>query len=300
VGLALDPSNANRLYAAMVNSANGGIYRTVNLNAGVSATWTMLAAPPRTQGHPYNIVVLNDGTLVATYSARIASNNFQASSGVFVSTTDGASWVDRSDAGMRYYTKDLTIDPYDSTQSTWYAGVWGEWGASANLGGLYRTTDRGVTWTRITTNLKAVGSCTISPVNPDEMYVTTEDQGLWYSANRRAASPTFTALAGYPFRFPTRVFFNPYDANEVWVTSYGNGMRLGRVNEPKPWLSGIQWSNSLSLVTVAAALGQTVVLSASPDLRAWTPFATNVVFTSPFSAGTTSSSPARYFRAAAQ
>jgi hypothetical protein len=60
------------------------------------------------------------------------------------------------------------------------------------------------------------------------MYVTTEDQGRWYSSNRRAAAPVFTQLGGYPFRFPTRVFFNPYDTNEVWVTSFGNGMRLGR------------------------------------------------------------------------
>jgi photosystem II stability/assembly factor-like uncharacterized protein len=297
VGLALDPSNPNRLYAAMVNSTSGGIYRTINLNAGVASTWTKLAVPPRTQGHPYNIVVLNDGTLVASYSARIASSAFQPSSGVFVSTTDGASWVDRSAAGMQYYTKDLTIDPNDPTQATWYAGVWGEWGASAGLGGLYRTTDRGATWTRITTNLKAVGSCTISPVNADEMYVTTEDQGLWYSSNRRAAAPVFTQLGGYPFRFPTRVFFNPYDANEVWVTSFGNGMRLGRVNEPRPLLRSVQRTDMTSSVTVAAAPGQRVVLSASPDLHGWTAVATNVMFTNQCILGETSAAAARYFRA---
>ncbi len=134
VGLALDPNNPNRLYAAVVNSTNGGIYRTANLNAGTGSTWNRLAIPPRTQGHPYNVMILNDGTLVATYSARIATNDFQPSSGVFTSTTDGASWNDRTATGMRYYTKDLAIDPHDPTQSTWYAGVWGEWGASSGHG----------------------------------------------------------------------------------------------------------------------------------------------------------------------
>ena len=242
-------------------------------------------------------MVLNDGTLVASYSSRIATNNFQPSSGVFVSTTDGASWVDRSAAGMQYYTKDLTVDPNDPTQATWYAGVWGEWGSSSGLGGLYCTINRGVTWTRITANLKAVGSCTISPVKPDEMYVTTEDQGLWYSSNRRTAAPVFTQLGGYPFCFPTRVFFNPYDANEVWVTSYGNGLRLGRVNEPRPLLRSIQRTNTTSSVTVAAAPGQRVVLSASPDLRAWTPIGTNVMFTNQFILWETSSAASRFYRA---
>jgi hypothetical protein len=119
VGLAVDANNPNRLYAAMVHSATGGVYRTLNLHTGTSSVWAKLPTPPRTQGHPYNIVVLNDGTIVASYSARIASGNFQPSSGVFVSTNDGVGWVDRSASGMQYYTKDLTIDPHDAAQNTW-------------------------------------------------------------------------------------------------------------------------------------------------------------------------------------
>jgi hypothetical protein len=297
VALALDPNNLNRLYATVVNSSIGGVYRTTNLNAGTSSTWTRLGIPPRTQAHPYNIFVLNDGTLVATYSARIASGNFQPSSGVFVSTNEGVGWLDRSAAGMQYYTKDLALDPHDPAQNTWYVGVWGEWGNSANLGGVYYTTNRGVNWSRISTGLKAVGSCTVHPVNADEMYVATEDQGLWHSANRRAASPTFTQLSGYPFRFPSRVFFNPYDANEIWVTSFGNGMRLGRVNEPRPVLVSLTKSNTAAAVTVAAAAGQRIVVSGSPDLTTWTPLATNLMFSTQFSTTNNSASAARFFRA---
>lgn len=295
VGLALDPNNPNRLYATVVNSATGGVYRTTNLNAGTSSTWTKLASPPRTQGHAYNIVVLNDGTLVATYSARIASD-FQASSGVFVSTNDGAAWLDRTSAGMMYYTKDITIDPADPSQNTWYAGVWGEWGASANLGGLYVTTNRGVSWTRRMTNI-SVGSCTASPSNTNDLYITTENDGLWICTNRFAAAPTFTQLAGYPFRFPSRVFFNPYDANEVWVTSFGNGMRLGRISEPKPTISNFQNVSPTSLVTVAASPGQKVVVTASPDLAVWSPLGTNIMFTDTFTFGAATSATNRFFRA---
>ena len=158
------------------------------------------------------------------------------------------------------------------------------------------TANRGVTWTRITSGLKAVGSCTINPTNPDEMYVTTEDQGLWYTSNRRAASPTFTQLAGYPFRFPSRVFYNPYDSNEVWVTSYGNGMRLGRIIEPQPTIAKLQRTGQASLLTVNAATGQKLVTSVSSDLRNWSPISTNVVYANPITVNDTSANSARFYR----
>ena len=273
VGLALDPANPSVLLATVVNSTVGGVYRTTNLQNGTAATWTRLAVPPRTEGHPYVVQVLADGAYLCSYSARITTD-FTASSGVFLSTDGGATWADRTDTAMRYYTKDVVVDPHDPAQNTWYAGVWGEWGASANKGGLYRTANRGVSWTRVTTGLKAVGSCTISPWNADEMYLTTEDQGLWYSANRRAVTPTFTALS-YPFRFPSRVFFNPRDDNEVWVLSFGNGMRLGRVREPVPRLLALPTPGAS--VRLQAAPGQRVVWSRSPDLTQWTDVRTNRV-----------------------
>ena len=49
-----------------------GEFRVVtnNLSAGTASTWTKLPNPPRTEGHPYNIKVLNDGSVVVTYSGR--------------------------------------------------------------------------------------------------------------------------------------------------------------------------------------------------------------------------------------
>jgi hypothetical protein len=296
VGLALDPNNYYCLYAAVANSTNGGIYRIQNLNAGAGSSWTRLAAPPRTQGHAYTVTVLKDGTLVATYSARIAGGDFQASSGVFVSVNAGASWLDRTAPGMKYYTKDLIVDPCDAAQNTWYASVWGEWGSSSGLGGLYLTTNRGTNWSLITTNLKAVCSCAVSPANSNELYVTTEDQGLWFAANRYVTPLALTQLNGYPFRFPTRVFFNPYDANEVWVTSFGNGMRLGRTVEPRPVLRSLQRTNGLSWVSVDAAPGQAVVMAASTNLRDWVAVSTNVMFTNRMSLGVPGSAGMQFFR----
>ncbi len=228
IGLAIDPNNTNRMYASVIDSSQGGIFVSSNIQNGSASTWTKLTTPPRTEGHPFNIKVLNDGTLVCTYSGRRnSSGTFTQSSGVFYSTNGGSSWLDRSHSGMIYWTKDLVVDANDATQSTWYVGVFSGWGGPPNgLGGLYKTTNRGVSWTRISA-LDRVTSCTINPTNANEMYVTTETEGLWITTNLNAATPTFSPVLNYPFRQPERVFFNPFNPNEIWVTSFGNGLKVG-------------------------------------------------------------------------
>lgn len=230
VWVAADPTDAETLYASVVHGSAGGVYRTTNLSSGASSTWTKLAVPPRTQGHPYTLTVLNDGTLVAGYSGRRdGTGAFTASAGVFTLPKNGSTWTDRSDNGMKYWTKDLVVDPHDAAQNTWYAGVFSGWGGPPNdLGGLYRTTDRGLHWTRIFTS-QGVESCTLGPNDGNEMYVATETDGVYYTANAGAATPTFTRVAGYAFAHPMRVFFAPADDREVWVTSFGNGAAVGYV-----------------------------------------------------------------------
>jgi photosystem II stability/assembly factor-like uncharacterized protein len=226
VFLALDPSNADTLYASVVHHTAGGVFRTTNLGAGASSTWTQLPNPPRTEGHPYNLVVLKDGSLVATYSGR-RTTAFTESSGVFVLAAGASSWTDVSDARMHYWVKDLVVDPNDPSQSTWYVGVFQAWSttAAADSNGLYRTTNRGQSWQRIWPGHN-VESVTIDPNNPARMFVTTESEGLWLTTNLSASTPTFTADPDYPFLHPLRVFFNPYAQGEIWVASFGGGMRV--------------------------------------------------------------------------
>ncbi len=230
--VATDPNNPNTLYAAVVNHGSnlGGIWVSNNINLGGSSTWTQLSAPPRTEGHPYSVLILNDGTLVCTYSGRRnASGTFTASSGVFTYNVGTSTWTDKSDNGMFYWTKDIVIDSSDVTQNTWYVGVFSGWGGPPNgLGGLYKTIDRGNTWTKISTQDR-VTSCTFNPTNANQVFVTTEFEGLWMSNDINSATPTFQLVNSYPFKQPERVFFNPYNSNELWVTSFGNGMKVGSI-----------------------------------------------------------------------
>ena len=227
IWLAVDPNQSNTVYASVIHSSDGGIYRSENINSGVSATWQWMSKPPRTEGHPFNVYVLNDGLLICTYSGRRQNGAFTASSGVFISSDRGATWVDVSDPGMLYWTKDLTIDPHDPSQNTWYVSVWSGWGGpSSGLGGIYRTRDRGNTWNRVR-EFERASSLAIDPNQRNKMYVTTETEGLWFSSNGNNDVPQFDWVESYPFRQPERVFFNPFNPNEIWVCSFGNGIRVG-------------------------------------------------------------------------
>ncbi|MCF6133327.1 T9SS type A sorting domain-containing protein [Flavobacterium wongokense] len=231
--IAIDPNNPNTAYASVIHynggAGVGGIYKTTNLNLLASSTWTLLPNPPRTEKHPACINVLNDGKVVCSYSGRRTDDGFQPSSGVFVYNPAGNSWTDVSHAGMQYWTKDVIIDPNDATQNTWYACVFSGWGGAPNgLGGLYKTTNRGTSWTKLTgTTIDRVTSITFNPTNANQIYLTTEGQGLWMCSNINSGTPSFTMVNSYPFQQPERVFFNPYNANELWVTSFGNGMKVG-------------------------------------------------------------------------
>ncbi len=238
--LAADPNNAGRMYASVVHfggtqgSQQGGIYITNDLTAGASSTWTKLPNPPRTEGHPATIEVLNDGKMVCTFSGRRNSAGaFTNSSGVFIYDPVAATWTDVSEAGMHYWTMDIVIDPDDSTQNTWYVGVYSGWGGAPNgLGGLYKTPNRGASWTKLTSvQFDRVTSLTFNPRNTKQAYLTTETQGLWMSNNMNTPNPTWSMVTSYPFRQPERVFFNPYKPNEMWVTSFGNGMKVGILNQ---------------------------------------------------------------------
>ncbi len=254
IWLALDPTNSKRMYASVIHSTQGGVFVCNDITTGAASVWTRLAAPPRTEGHPFNLRVLNDGSLVASYSGRrTSSGSFSASSGVFL--WNGTSWSDRSDANMQYWTKDIVIDPSDAAQNTWYCAVFSGWGGAPNgKGGLYRTTNRGQNWTRIS-RLDRVSSLSFDPLDNKKAYMTTETEGLWFFNDLSQSDPTAVQVEAYTFRQPERVFFNPYKPQDVWVSSFGNGMKTSAQAPQQPLdapqLLSPAHASSVSSTTVA-------------------------------------------------
>lgn len=226
----IDPNDHNIMYAAAPNPYNGGFFKTSNLSDGAAATWELLPSPDNTAGRANSIDVLNDGNLVCTYSGGQTNGDiFTSTSGIFYSEDGGQTWEDKSAPEMKYYTKGLTIDPHDMNQDTWYVGVfdgWPIWHPSVDQGGLYRTTNRGDVWEELG-DFYRVESVTVHPENPKIMYVATESEGLWVTSNLTDTNPIFQLIEEYPFLHPVKTIFNPFDLEEIWVTSFGNGIRKG-------------------------------------------------------------------------
>ncbi len=124
VWLAVDPNRENTLFASVVDNDLGGIFVTHNLNLGPIATFQRLPSPARTNQRPFNIHILNDGTLVTTWSVRMNTDDgtYTATSGVFSSSDDGQTWQDHSHSNMHHHTMDLVVNPHDPTQNTWLVG----------------------------------------------------------------------------------------------------------------------------------------------------------------------------------
>lgn len=106
--------------------------------------------------------------------------------------------------------------------------------------------------------------------------MTTETEGLLFSSNINSASPTLSQVTNYPFGQPERVFFNPYNPSEIWVTSFGNGMRVG---------STLPLPGTLQITAPQAGTAQITLQQASPgasysilhstDLINWTSLGSN-------------------------
>jgi len=152
--------------------------------------------------------------------------------GVFKTTDGGETWKKVLYVDANTGCSDITIDP--GNPNILFAGMW-EFRRKAyhfNSGGpgsgLYKSTDGGETWTKITTGLPAGNlgriSVAISPVNTDIVYALIEAKasGLYRSDDKgvswKIVNKTL-AMGERPFYF-SQIYPDPVDTFRVYKPSY--------------------------------------------------------------------------------
>ena len=147
--------------------------------------------------------------------------------GLYRSVDGGEHW-DKITTGLTLrWLADFEIDPRDSR--ILYLGACEDPVRGSEEAGLYKTTNGGRTWNRLIRRSWGHFGATLSPGNPDCVYMTLVYNGdngpaLWFS---RDAGQTWTPFEDYPFCSAQGVCFDPDDANVIYVTSFGGGVWKG-------------------------------------------------------------------------
>ncbi len=229
----IDPTNENVVWAGTGESNprndvsfGNGVYKTTDggktwTNIGLHGTWAIsrILVDPR---DPQHVIVGASGDPFRDSVAR----------GVYVTYDGGITWSKTLYVGPQTGAAELAMDPNDP--SVIYASMWQfrrlPWtfhsGGSAD--GIWRSTDGGKTWTRLTghglpTGITGRSAVAIAPSDSKRIYAIIEAKGgiLWRSddggENWTMVSDD-TLVDQRPFYF-THLAVDPKDENKVYAVS---------------------------------------------------------------------------------
>ncbi len=217
-----------------------GMYKSVD----EGKTWEFIGLPDAGQ---IGAVEIHPDNPDVVYVAAIGQP-FRANSerGLFKTEDGGKNWEKVLYHSDTIGVVDMEFAPDDP--NTIYAGFWrGErkpWTiiSGSSEGGVYKSTDGGGNWTKLTNGLpdKLIGKIdfAVSAANPDVVYANIEasdEQGGLYRSDDRGASWEFVSdnrnLTNRPFYY-TNIYANPGNENVV----FNNALRFQRSdNGGKKW-----------------------------------------------------------------
>ncbi|MCC7034655.1 MAG: hypothetical protein IT179_17675 [Acidobacteria bacterium] len=232
------PSNPNHVWVGTGSAAirsnviiGRGVYKS--LDAG--RTWQALGLEDSGQiggikVHPYS----PNTVWLAALGSPFGPN---AERGIFKTTDGGRTWKKTLFVDNEHGGRDVEVDweNPDILYAAMYRGVRKGWdiisGGPAGKGGIYKSTDGGETWKKITAGLPddLIGKIDIDIArsNPKVLYAMVEalgPKGGLYRSNDAGESWTLVnnsqRLRARPFYFHY-VTVNPKDENEVWVNELG-------------------------------------------------------------------------------
>ncbi len=230
------PSDPNVVYVGMgehairgvMTHSGDGVYRSTD----AGQTWRSVGL--EATRHVSRIVVHPSNPDIVYVAAQGALYGSSTERGVYKSSDGGTTWKRVLYVDERTGAAELSLDP--TNPRILYAAMW-EHGrlpwkiiSGGSGSGLYKSTDSGETWERMTEGLpKEMGKMAIavSPSNPDKVYALIEsdsyqdDRGLYVSTDRGGhwslvtGEPRLVQRAWYYIE----LFVDPKDENLLYVLS---------------------------------------------------------------------------------
>ena len=170
-----------------------------------------------------------DGTLLALCGGKkLGRYRPVAVNGLYKSTDGGASWTHLTAKVPMYLPYGFDVHPTDSRII--YLAV-AAVPQKHDEAGVYKSTDGGTTWTKLSVPWPAGGPSwvhckypCIDPNDPNRVWLSTGTHGLMVTPD---AGKTWRRVEGLPFRGASRVHVDPADAKTIWVTTFGGGVWRG-------------------------------------------------------------------------
>ena len=235
--LAVAESDPNIIYVGMGeqavrgNASHGdGVYKSVD----AGRTWTHLGLADTRQIGRVRVHPKNPEIVYVCALGHMSGPN--AERGIFKSENGGKTWANLYTRGDKAGCVDLILDP--SNANILYAGFWQVIRTPYSMesggpgGGLFKSTDGGLTWTEIGRNTGGpvkgphgkIG-VTVSPVNPDRVWaiIEAEDGGVFRSDN---AGKTWTRVNEQRMLrqrawYYSRIYADPMRLDTVYVLNVG-------------------------------------------------------------------------------
>ena len=232
--LAIDPQSPTQVYLGF---SRGGLWRTTDNGSSWESISDQLTFPS------IGAITLDpssDRIWIGTGDPNI-SGYFYVGDGIYYSDDGGVNWIN-SGLGETGIINDIEIDPRNP--NVIYAATMGLPYTANNDRGLYKSVDRGVSWTQILfdTTTAGISAVHLHPTNPDILFATGWDRQrtltsstvngnhaiLWRSDDAGLTWTNLQPLVGYELPEGRLGFaISPSNPNRLYLSTTDETSRLG-------------------------------------------------------------------------